>query len=247
MKQNDSELWKVLQLPEYINGLPKRLRPELLIKNNELYNLQKTTELFQDIYYMMSYARFSLIMADTKDHSKIIPHGDGQDWYRTLNCNNAILWYNSCFDLLLQTIWIYKKLYIGYNFEKRNGKPEKYYKDLEYEYFLILKGCNFSSFSSQYKTNKKIVKCIRKFNTESEIRKLANQIKHNKLIRYSSLYTQPVFGFAKKNEIGYSITKNEPLEDMDEIIKILCIHHKKISILIYHIFKHLELNIIPPL
>lgn len=72
--------------------------------------------IFQDLYNLFSSARFALLKAQRILHLKssvIWKDGQEQLWLRTVWLNNAIVFYNSCFDRLMQTIWIGFELFNG--------------------------------------------------------------------------------------------------------------------------------------
>lgn len=250
---------KELELPEFINGLESKNVCNIL-QPNEYYPSQiETFRLFQNLYFNISYARYSLYQACEEDHSKEFSSSEGVMWLRCFYCNNALILYNSCFDLLLQTIWIYKELYVGYNFSRKSGETKSFNKITTSDLSNIYKGCSLEAVNKQYKSNKEHLKEINKFNTEfSKVRNWANALKHRNGITYKQLYTNSPLGLIKcnwnlvnqedgtlrlkTNDISYNSSETIELEDINEITTLLIKYHKEFYKLITSTFANLGIS-----
>lgn len=63
---------------------------------------------FTDLFYVLQSAKFALINAHTKIHRYGVVWKGGyrsQMWLRKQYLLNSLLWYNSCEDYILQSIW----------------------------------------------------------------------------------------------------------------------------------------------
>lgn len=115
-----------LPLVEEINGLERKFEFIVIfdgVQNKDSHaEIIETFRVFQDLYFTLASARWALIQAHRILHLKSeVDWKDGweQLWIRASWLNNAIVMYNSCFDKLLQTIWIGTKKYIGYQYKSK--------------------------------------------------------------------------------------------------------------------------------
>ncbi|MGN0058354.1 MAG: hypothetical protein ACI363_09015 [Phocaeicola plebeius] len=118
------EISKELKLLDSINGLEKTHQfnmmenfPNTSCDKETVAVCTETFRLFQDVYNTFALAKFSFLEGFRKLHLystlKWESGAYGQYWIRTSYLNNAIMWYNSCFDILLQTLWIGKRYYMN--------------------------------------------------------------------------------------------------------------------------------------
>ena len=108
------EAFQLLELPKYLNGREFDNKWGFATSKKEKAVLIETCRRLQDLYDEIYAARFALmtscqgrypeyfsINADESSHLRI----------QSQFVNTAILWYNATFDILLQVIWVYYKLY----------------------------------------------------------------------------------------------------------------------------------------
>lgn len=157
---------------------------------------------FNDIYFQIASARFALIMGHKKLHDSNYVSWEsgaiGQLWLRTEYLRNSIIWYNSSYDLLWQSVWfgfsLFRKIKLG--------KPPKQIHDVDSEenFQKLLRSCTydklFSALSSVEENEgsdnaKELIKRIQKFNgsePQKEVREWANSLKHRGSFKVKELY-----------------------------------------------------------
>lgn len=214
------EISKELKLLDSINGLEKTHQfnmmknfPNTSCDKETVAVCTETFRLFQDVYNTFALARFSLLEGFRKLHLYSTLKWDsgapGQYWIRTSYLNNAIIWYNSCFDILLQTMWIGKKYYIN----KKNLQLE----DLWLKYDDVLAKC---------RKNKIPEECFKSFAKESCVKFVqlsANKLKHKNGLRYKEFCDPNLIMFAFGD---YNSKSTEASTDIEEVITELTSYHK---------------------
>ncbi len=262
---------------DFINGIEVRNHFQNLLRgiSDKISELDirlfvETSRLFQNLYDTFSQARHALIQARTfLHHSNNMPWSNGavgQFIYRQFYVNNAIIWYNSAFDILLQCLWIGKTIFTRcenteYNrksFSYRdiiNNKDEILSKIEQIEsksitYFAtadindqkqfknILKSCNLREIIA-YDTNYKYLQLFRENgNTESgkNIATFANELKHKQGIQYEETFQTS--GFFDLGCPDVNLTKF----DIDKIISDLMNYHIKFIPLVKQIYNELKEN-----
>lgn len=112
---NFNDVFDYLLLPEWLNG--KELNYLFFVKDKErdTATLVETARQFQYLYDAICAGRFNLATACKKKYTPDFLEGNSPEkahiWVQIQFVNNAIFWYNATFDILLQSIWFYYKLY----------------------------------------------------------------------------------------------------------------------------------------
>lgn len=217
-------LSKELKLLDSINGLEKHHKFSLLANRingkcdeETVAVCTETFRLFQDVYNTFALARFSLLEGFRKLHLYSTLKWDsdesGQYWIRTSYLNNAIIWYNSCFDILLQTLWIGKKYYIN----KRIKEGMLQFEDLCHRFDKVLERCKAADIPAV---------CIKSFSGTStviHVRQFANRLKHRNGLRYEEFCDSNLIMF----DLGeYNSRSTESSTNIEEVLDELISYHK---------------------
>lgn len=212
------EISKELKLLDSINGLEKTHQfkimgnfPDASCDKEMVAICTETFRLFQDVYNTFALAKFSFLEGFRKLHLystlKWESGAYGQYWIRTSYLNNAIMWYNSCFDILLQTLWIGKRYYMNiFQLE-----------DLWLKYDDVLAKC---------RENKIPEECFKSFANEScvkFVRLSANKLKHRNGLRYKEFCDPNLIMFALGD---YNSKSTEASTGIEEVITELTSYHK---------------------
>lgn len=213
------EISKELKLLDSINGLEKIHQFNMMenFSNTSCYKktvavCTETFRLFQDVYNTFALAKFSFLEGFRKLHLYSTLKWDsgapGQYWIRTSYLNNAIIWYNSCFDILLQTLWIGKKYYIEKNLQ---------FEDLWLRFDVVLARCREAAIPDP---------CIKSFidtSTVKHVRELANKLKHRNGLRYEEFCDPNLIMY----DFGdYNSRQTESSTNIEEVISELISYHK---------------------
>ena len=233
-----------LSLVEEINGLEKKFEFIVVfdgVQNKDSHaGIIETFRVFQDLYFTLASARWALIQAHRILHLKSeVDWKDGweQLWIRASWLNNSIVLYNSCFDKLIQTIWIGLRKYEGYSCKidgknvtlKRNDLfskegLEKVYRSCDYN---KVKNLFPSEFRQIIDDNYKKLKIVREF---------ANRIKHRGGMRYKELF--PYGNICEMtSEDCYSATQTQIEDDMDTVIEEVKKYHEAFCELTKDVFR----------
>ena len=108
------EAFQLLELPEYLNGTEIRYELNIVVSKKEKAILIETCRRLQDLYDEICAARFALITSCQMKYPEYLSadtDNRGHLWIQSQFVNTAILWYNATYDILLQIVWIYYKLY----------------------------------------------------------------------------------------------------------------------------------------
>ena len=212
------EISKELKLLDSINGLEKIHQfnmmenfPNASSDKETVAVCTETFRLFQDVYNTFALARFSFLEGFRKLHLYSTLRWEsgayGQYWIRTSYLNNAIIWYNSCFDILLQTLWIGKRYYMNiFQLE-----------DLWLKYDDVLAKC---------RENKIPEECFKSFANEScvkFVRLSANKLKHRNGLRYKEFCDPNLIMYAFGD---YNSKSTEASTGIEEVITELTSYHK---------------------
>ena len=101
-----------LELPEFLNG--QEHDSIKIMQSDDPANAIETARRFQDLYDEICSARFALINACRENFPEYLStdvNFKGHLWIRTQFLNNAIIWYNNAFDIFLNVLVIYYKIY----------------------------------------------------------------------------------------------------------------------------------------
>lgn len=231
----NQKLSNELRLLESINGLEKNHQLSMLTNRingkcdkETVAVCTETFRLFQDVYNTFALARFSLLEGFRKLHLYSTLKWDsgapGQYWIRTSYLNNAIIWYNSCFDILLQTMWIGKKYYINKKINKKNLQ----FEDLWLRFDEVLARCREADIPET---------CIKSFSdtsTVKHVRGLANKLKHRNGLRYEEFCDPNLIMY----DFGdYNSRQTESSTNIEEVISELISYHKAFITLVDEVKK----------
>lgn len=230
------KLEDILELPEKINGLEVQCPPSCLpIEGNDIVIYVETCRIFQEVYMHIISARYCLLVANETEHPEICKDIEGYKWFRVLNVNTAIMWYNAAFDILLQSLWIYKELYKKHRFGSKK-KPLYYDKINSNTLSEILKGCSIAHVN-EYLNNRQVEKVIKSFiDAHPKIHELGNSLKHRNSVKYKDFYSASKSAYTvgyyyeengkfQINPDGYNSSDTLILEDFDDIISNLKDYH----------------------
>lgn len=110
-----NKVFDLLLLPEWLNGKELNYPSFVEDKERETATLMETARQFQYLYDAICSGRFNLAMACKKNYTPSFLEENSEEeahiWVQIQFVNNAIFWYNATFDILLQSIWFYYKLY----------------------------------------------------------------------------------------------------------------------------------------
>ena len=108
-------IFDLLLLPEWLNGNELDYPSFVEDKERETATLVETARQFQYLYDAICAGRFNLATACKKNYTPDFLEENSSEkahiWVQIQFVNNAIFWYNATFDILLQSIWFYYKLY----------------------------------------------------------------------------------------------------------------------------------------
>lgn len=233
-----------LPLVEEINGLERKFEFIVIfdgVQNKDSHaEIIETFRVFQDLYFTLASARWALIQAHRILHLKSeVDWKDGweQLWIRASWLNNAIVMYNSCFDKLLQTIWIGTKKYIGYQYESKKKTVT-----LQRNNLFTTKGLEQVYMACDYDIiQKKLPKVLRKkitghSNDLKKVRKHANRIKHRGGMRYKGLFPYGnISNLTSRNSYSAAWTKKD--DDIDIVIEEVKKYHIAFCELVREVFE----------
>lgn len=179
----------------------------------------ETFRVFQDLYSLFSSSRFALLNAYRILHLKsalIWKDGLEQLWLRSIWLNNAIVFYNSCFDRLMQTIWIGFELFEG---QKTNKK-----KTLSKQDLCSVEGLDDIYSCFDYNKHKCLIpenlrNIIEPIYSQklNAVRQYANSIKHRGGLRYKNIFPfGQIYDYCEDTSYSTFNTRNE--KNLDEII-----------------------------
>lgn len=238
---NFSDSFKVLELPNFLNGMEAYNFP-IKYGNLESRSVLEVYRRLQSLYESICSGRFNLCNACKLNFPEYLDPCNTEKahiWIRTQFTNNAILWYNATFDLLLQVVWFYYELY------KKTNKPI----ELSTSNFEdILKKCKLESIKAIVSKHIGIVdaKLLNKIedlhnNQHAPISNWANSIKHRSSILYADMKShnrrylqvyhcklgENLLDALKRNaDLLYD--SNETLKEvqLDDVIDCLITYHK---------------------
>lgn len=251
---NLEDVIKELALPEWLNGKEASFL-NLNTKGCDLNHMMETCRCLQSLYDVICSARLNLACACRKEYPELLDANNTQlshIWMSSQFLNNAILWYNAAFDLALQPLWVYFKIYAkgNANFRLTTENLDK-----------ILEKCRFENL----KRNGDIIiggPLITKLerinaNMQNNIRLWANNLKHRKKMEYAELSKRAhqisvggTFSMRKDengktiltiNEGEYNSSKTIERIDMDYVINTLITFHKELVLLTKDIVVKIDL------
>ncbi|MCQ2316879.1 MAG: hypothetical protein MJZ85_09420 [Bacteroidales bacterium] len=213
-----------LPLSKETNGLEVKNDLELSfrhIKTKDDYHsvIYETFRVLQDLHYLLATSRWALIQAHRKLHFRsglVWGNGGEQLWTRATWLNNAIVMYDSCFDKILQAVWIGTE-----SFTQKKGKNysrASLFKatDLESVYHDCWRRDNLNKIPEQFGEINNFM------NSNSTISNYAQKIKHRGGMRYEGLFP---FGEISIVDGGYNPYTTRNTMDIDDVVKELKAHH----------------------
>ncbi|MFR9525810.1 MAG: hypothetical protein SNJ29_12855 [Rikenellaceae bacterium] len=210
----------------------------------------ETCRIFQSLYFTMVNARHALFNGlQILHHNNVMPwlNGEqGQFFLRESYICNAIMWYSSAYDILLQCLWIGMRMYTSCEISDNDKKKFSYYDIIAYEE-KILTRCQeiesqdkvlFKESDIRGNFNDIINKCRHdKFNAlpqykflqtfrgrYSKLNKWANLLKHKSGLQFKETYIRS--GIALLDSKGQPYARNVELLDIDQIAELLSDYHK---------------------
>ena len=232
-------IFDLLLLPEWLNGKELDYPSFVNDQGRETATLLETARQFQYLYDAICAGRFNLTTACKKYYTPDFLEENSSEkahiWVQIQFVNNAIFWYNATFDILLQSIWFYYKLY-------------KYLEEplilTSKSYGEIQKACNREETLSlgegrvpQFLMNE--IKKLRNGMTNN-IPTWANYLKHNGSIQYKDYsHRNYVIGSikCKKNEdILSAFMRGVPMQyNSSKTLKELTIREVINTLIHYHL------------
>lgn len=227
--EQNREFSNSLPLVSDINSLEIKHEMSLIfthiIKQNDYHAvIYETFRIFQDLEFMIATARWALIQAHKVLHFRsglVWKNGQEQLWTRVTWLNNAIVLYDSCFDKLIQSVWIGIE---GYNAKQNLNRTSLCSIDgLD----SIYKACwhrdkmEFSKISSPFR------ELIISFFTSEITKKVADyaqSIKHRGGMRYLDLFPYGQI-FEKTDDKSYCSYRTRNQVDIDEVVEIVKNYH----------------------
>jgi hypothetical protein len=221
--EDNNDFMKSLSIPDELNLTPADFRFTSLGDFGYLIAWNK----FRHLYGLLATARFAVTEAHKKLHKSPVLWSNGyvgQLWIRSEYLKNAILWYNSCEDYLLQIIWF------AFDFcdHNRLSTPERYKREL--------RGCRWDSLVPTLEARKdepnialmlNKIESFRGLPIAKTVRDIANSLKHHADIYIKDLDAQP--DYILQSDQGFTSTAiaDKPL-DIDEAVIFLQTLHKEV-------------------
>lgn len=202
----------------------------------------ETFRVLQDLNFSLNTARFALIQAHRILHFRSgldWSTGWEQLWTRAAWLNNAIILYNSCFDKLIQSVWIAFNAYVGYQ-KKKDGKPQG--KPLCMQDLYSKDGLNRIYFACDYNKIKSLlpsgIRGLVDSNYDGDlknVRTYANRIKHRGGMRYKDLF--PYGNILEVvDENSYSSFRTQITDNIDDVIEDVKKYHMVFCDMVYVVF-----------
>jgi hypothetical protein len=220
--EDNNDFMKSLAIPESLNLPPADLKFTSLGDFGYLIARDK----FRHLYGLLATARYAASEAHKKLHKGPVLWSSGytgQMWIRSQFLKNAILWYNSCDDYLLQIIWfafdfvdpnkltspnIYKRALRGCRWESLFAKLE--HRSAEIYIALLIKEINV----------------LREDKDVKAVRAIANSLKHHADIYIKDLDLQPNYILSSDQGFNSSAVSDKPLDLDDTAILLQRVHLK---------------------
>ena len=259
------EAFQLLELPEYLNGTEIRYELNIVASKKEQAVLIETCRRLQDLYDEICAARFALITSCQVKYPEYLSADTderGHLWIQSQFVNTAILWYNATFDMLLQVVWIYYRLY-------KQVKEALTLNNIE----DVLSRCK-KKIVIELVPNEQIKEELKSFHAKSHLTNIntkysnqnvvewANTLKHRRMIEYEELnkrkHTDCFITLSRLPEIVVKrqtpprgnlqegiktlYNSNETLKriKMTDVISVLFEYHKDICRLSKSIFDKIE-------
>lgn len=177
---------KQLELPRDVNNITYYFNDKRLEEVTK-----EILRRFAGVYHTGSEARFLLASAQQKRYNDFLSKDADEEshpWVTTVLLNNALVNYQSLFDLILQVSWIYYQIYSLYPISKND--PTKLSLTSE-NHKLILQKCSWRKIVKHHTMlDANYFETLNAFH-ESDIyntvNDLANSVKHRQIIDYDGI------------------------------------------------------------
>jgi len=237
LTQDNNDFSKSLEIPEELNMPPDDLKSIALGDSGYLIAKDK----FRHLYGLLTTGRFAASEAHKKLHKGPIQWSSGytgQMWVRSQYLKNAMLWYNSCEDYLLQIIWF------AFDFVDPNKlkSPSRYKREL--------RGCRWESLLGKLEARKSEtiiaslldnINALRSDPDMKAVRDIANSLKHHADIYIKDLDPQPDYVLSSYKGFTNDAVANKPL-DLDEASVLLQKVHEKIITFAMYLLRFIDFD-----
>lgn len=183
-----------LPLLDEINGLERKFELTVLFNNygrctTDNAVIIESFRIFQDLHFLLATARWALMQAHRILHFRsalIWEDGWEQLWTRAAWLNNSVVLYDSCFDKLLQIVWIGTK-----SFGEDTGFPfgQQPLEEVEKKLDVFFQKCwrrnNLNEIPEPYRT---LLVNFRASDFAKKIASYSQKLKHRGGVRYSNLF-----------------------------------------------------------
>lgn len=248
-----SKIFDLLESPEWLNGIENHFFSLVNDRERDAETLIETARQFQYLYDSICAARFNLCTACKQNYSTSFLRRDSSPrahmWIQIQFINNAILWYNATFDILLQVIWFYYELY------QLLKTP---YTLTSETYYSILKACTRQSV---FKLGESVVPntlmdSIKKLDTQMKcnILEWANHLKHRGNIQYTEYKNQyasflrlkgenknNLLELLKEGEVVYNSSDNVFAISINDAINMMIKYHQSLVEVSKELFDEIDL------
>ena len=205
--------------------------------------IYETFRVLQDLSFSLNTARFALIQAHRILHFRselIWSNGWEQLWTRSAWLNNAIVLYNSCFDKLIQSVWIAFEAFNNYQKTDKDGKPKG--KPLTQKDMLskegmdrIYKMCVYNDIRTLLPGNIDQIIFPKYSNDFKTVRLYANRIKHRGGMRYKDLFPYgSILEIVDDN--CYSSFRTQITDEIDNVVNDVKDYHNVFCNAVQEIF-----------
>lgn len=132
------------------------------------------------LYKELCIARLNLLMAAKEQYPELVERdadGKGDKMMQASYVNTSIIWYNNCFDLLLQVVWVFYRIWEDNSKSKVSTTSSDWTLD---QIEQMLKECKYDMFQKWNGKNNKLDAIVNFHNLEvsRKVRNWANEIKH---------------------------------------------------------------------
>lgn len=218
---------------------------QLIQKDQYHATIIETFRVLQDLNYCLNTARFALMQANKILHYRSAlewSNGWEQLWTRAAWLNNAIILYNSCFDKIVQSVWIGFETFDGYQKKKKGkfvGQPLSRQDLYSIEGLTrIYKLCDYNEIKDR------LPKCINDIITPMfsndfvRVREYANRIKHRGGMRYKDLFPYGNI-FENVDDSRYSSFRTQIMDEIDNVVLDVKKYHNVFCDAVQEIFTYI--------
>lgn len=240
MKYNIQQLETELERMDHIGGLESLHNPIEPI-------WIETFRRMDGLYKELCIARLNLLMAAKEQYPELVERdtdGKGDKMMQYAYINSSIIWYNNCFDLLLQVVWVFYRIWEDNTKSKVSTIPSNWtLAQIE----LMMKECKYDKIENWNGTNNKMNSIVSFHHLEESkrVRCWANKIKHRSPLHVKGVGSETPIRIVHfdnleetKNDEGKKIIKINLSEDkydshkafdiydVSELISTLIEYHK---------------------